>query len=136
MDSSKTWWPMPGKELAFQPAGEATAIPLYPHETKMTWDDYLDRMRTRLRWLRETSDQPNPNQWYQRQWWEKASVDVAVKNLEDHVHSPEFQEMLQNNGVEREMFPQHPKPDEAAKDSIRELDLTGWLELMLPSRAR
>jgi hypothetical protein len=132
----KTWWPMPGqeKELAFEPKGDITAVPIYPHETRMTWDEYLDRMRTRLRWMRETSDLLNPNQWYRRQWWAKSGVDVAIRNLEDHVYNPDFQEMLQNNGVEPEMFPLHPKPTPRAVDSIQELDLTGWLELALPSR--
>lgn len=92
MPSSK-WWPIPGKELAFAPGLETTEVPIYPRETQMTWDDYLDRMQTRLKWLRETSDLTNPNQWYKRQWMEKWGVDVTVKNLEDHVHSPDWLEV-------------------------------------------
>lgn len=90
----------------------------------------------RLRWLRETSDQANPNQWYQRQWFEKAGVDVAVRNLEDHVHSLDFHQMLQVNGVEKSMFPMPMKPQPQAKEWLQELDLTGWLQLALPSQEK
>ena len=134
MTTSTKTWPIPVKEAAFAPGQETTEVPIYPRETRMTWDEYLDRMKTRLRWMWETSDLENPNQWYQRQWMAKLGVDVAVRNLEDHVHNPDFQELLQANGVEKEMFPMPVKQDQAAKDAIQELDLTGWLELALPSK--
>ncbi len=49
-------------------------------------------------------------------------MDVVVKNLEEHVHSPDFQEMLLYNGVEREMFPLHPRPSQEAKESMESID--------------
>ena len=132
MPSSATW-PIPVQELAFAPGRVTTEVPIYPRETRMTWDEYLDRMKTRMRWLRETSDLPNPNQWYQRQWMERAGVDVAVKNLEDHVDSLDFLAMLKANGVTEEMFPMPVHNRKPAMESMQELDLTGWLELALPS---
>lgn len=133
MPSSEKWPLSTPKELAWSPGTLGSEIPLYPRETRISWDDYLDRLKTRLRWLRERSELENPNQWYQRQWMQKAGADVAVTRLEQHVDDPHFLVMLEEHGVTDEMFPMPVKHQEAAADAIRELDLTGWLEVFLPS---
>ena len=64
------------------------------------------------------------------------SVDVSTKNLEDHVENPDFLELLRLNGVEKEMFPLHPRPSKEGREAMSELDLTGWLVYALLSLER
>lgn len=124
-------WPITAPEqLAFRPGRETTEVPVLPKEQRLTWATYLDRLRSRLKWMLRT---PEDQQLYRQMMEERAGVDVAVKRLEDHVLTPEFQQLLAENLVQPEMFPLHPKPQPEARESILETDLQGWLEMFLPA---
>ncbi|MDE2103810.1 MAG: hypothetical protein KGL39_41615, partial [Patescibacteria group bacterium] len=101
----------------------------------MTWDDYLVQMQDRLKELGETD--PNPNQTYHDQWWERAGQDPGI-NMLQHVQTPAFEDMLAENGVTRDQFPVNYnslKPEQKDPTKLDDVaTLEDWLMLFLPHR--
>lgn len=114
-----TGWPIKAKEeLAFAPGRAATAVPIYPGETSLTWDEYLDRFRLRLQWMQDNDPEEVPR-LYSRKWWELAGRDVDLKNIADHVQSLVFlEDFLAENEVHRGDFPMKVESQERAVDAM------------------
>jgi hypothetical protein len=51
-------WPIKGPKLAWTPGGAALAVPLREGEKELTWEQYLDRLKVRVRWMSKAHRDP------------------------------------------------------------------------------
>lgn len=135
-------WPLRhfGQPRAWTPGpGEALAVPLLPSDKKLTWGMYLDRLKSRVKWMTDRTE--NPQQVYESRWYDDGFEIVGLEEGQspaDHLDSPEFTNLLANRfNLTPSKFPREVKPDKTAIEEILTVDnLDDWLMHLLPGLER
>lgn len=123
-------WALSNPPMAWSPKGAALAVAIKPGERTMTWETWLQRMGSRIRWMCDQQDD-GPAE-LERLWAEKAGADLWVnqKAPEECVHHPMFLDaMTQQHGLSRSMFPMPCQNQPAMAEAMDELSsLFDWVQ--------
>ena len=123
-------WPINAKPLAWSPGSPEVGVPLRLREKSLTWQAYLDRLRSRVQWIAENTD--DPEEVYDRVWWDCMGSDPQMGPM-SHLDSLEFLDVLSLRGARPDKFPAQVENQPEVVENILELwNLEDWLMNLLP----
>jgi hypothetical protein len=125
-------WPLvASQQIGWSPAGEVTAVAVYPETKTLTWKEYVSLLQARLQAL-EKDEGDRAAGVYQRLMMER--MDRTVTGVvSEQLETDLILELLAEHGLQKSAFPMSVTPQEEAKEAVARLDLWTWLEELLPS---
>lgn len=142
-------WPLDAPIRAWAPpAGEreAVAIPLFPEDKVLDWDQYRQRLRARIKWMAE-ADQ-DPRRTVENMWWDQMGhlyqLDTRVPLDQQMVEEGGelLQVLAEVQGLRPEMFPLEVEAEaesdmeDPAVEAVGGQELNLWLVAVLPESDR
>jgi hypothetical protein len=125
-------WPLVvSQQIGWSPAGELTAVAVYPETKTLTWKEYVSLLQARLQAL-EKDEGDRAADYYQRLMLER--MDRTVTGVvSEQLETDLILELLAEHGLQKSAFPMAVTPQEEAKEAVARVDLWTWLEELLPS---
>lgn len=143
MNSLNTAWPYPKAESRAWTPGDLSpsvmSIPLLPNDKVMTLDLYLSRLSDRVQWMLNQAG--DPMQAFRETVEPKAEGKADLRGINPDRFASLGNQMVmawedllrQYQELNRVKFPVTATSQPEAVEAIRETDLAGWLDELLPA---
>ena len=130
-------WPLSVPMRAWTPPTgetEALAVPLLKTDKVLTWDQYLDRLRARIRWMAEA--EVDPHRVVEEMWWDQmgrlAQLNPNLPVDKQLVEGELLPVLAEEHGLRPEMFPAKVRSQPVAVEAVGGRELLMWLVSVLP----